>query len=100
MRGSNPKENPDKALIDRMVDWRKANRPHDTSEIRVNLAPEALIQILRMPSPQGGQPWPQSCLYRGYRIVATKIRGTDGAKKPQAATPSPSPREVRTPYSD
>jgi hypothetical protein len=100
VRSNNPRENPDKAIIDKIVDWRKANRPTDTTDIKVNLAPEALNQILKMPLPRSGQAFPASCLYRGYRIVATKTREKAGAKTSPPASPSPSPREVRTPYSD
>lgn len=99
-RSSPPKTNPDKAIIDKIVDWRRANRPADQSDIRVNLSPESLNQILKMPLPQAGRPFPASCLYRGFRIVATKTREKDGAKTPPPATPSASPPEVRLPYSD
>lgn len=56
--------------IDRAVDWRKANLPNDTRPIRIHVSPERLHKALGVPAPRGGQPYPQSVLWRGFRIEA------------------------------
>jgi len=61
--------NPEQELIDRMIDWRKLNRPEDVSDIKTNLNAKALHQALGRPCAADGS-YPESVLYRGYRILA------------------------------
>lgn len=58
--------------IDRAVDWRKANLPEARGDIRIHVTPEDMHRALGLPRPLGKFPYPQSVLYRGYRIRATK----------------------------
>lgn len=62
-------KNPDQAIIDKMIDWRKLNRPHDQSELKTSLSPESLHRALDHPRPRDGK-YPESVLYRGYRVLA------------------------------
>jgi hypothetical protein len=34
------KKDRDQELIDRIIDWRRTNRPRDQSDIKTNLAPD------------------------------------------------------------
>lgn len=61
--------NPDQAIIDKMIGWRKLNRPHDQSDLRTSLDPKALHKALGCPLPRDGK-YPESVLYRGYRVLA------------------------------
>lgn len=70
--------NPDREIIDRMIGWRKVNRPTDTSDLKTNLNPEALHKALRMPFPANAKAWPDSVLYRGYRVLA-KVKQKESA---------------------
>ena len=68
--------------VDLMIDWRKRNRPHDTSDIRVNASPRTMHKAL-YPGVALDRPseTPYHCLYRGFRVVS--IPG-EGAAKPAA----------------
>lgn len=61
-----------KQAIDRMIDWRKANRPDDKKPIEVLIEPKDLHVALGLFFPANLQPeqFPAHCLYRGYRIVS------------------------------
>jgi hypothetical protein len=98
-----PKSDPDRVIIDNMVDWRKTNRPTDQSNIKVNLTPEVMLNCLKMPLPAGDKAnYPRTCLYRGFRIEATKPgpqreRRPGDARKPKETEPA---MEERRPYND
>ena len=65
-----PRVDPDKELIDRMIDWRRVNRPADESPIKTTLNPEALHKALGLPDPLYGAKYPDSVSYRGYLVHA------------------------------
>lgn len=81
----------DRQMIDRMIDWKKTNRPSDVSAIKVNITPEALHIALGRPPHTGGQ-CPSSVLYRGYRIECSG--------KPKPPERPPLRRPMATPYVD
>ena len=60
----------DRRVIDRLVDFRKECRPRDTSTIKVKLSARELNVALELPSPQPGQAYPRTVLYRGYKLEA------------------------------
>jgi hypothetical protein len=60
-----------KTIIDRMIDYRKSQRPYDQTPIKTKLSCEDLHRALNLPRPQPGREWPVSVLYRGYRIEAS-----------------------------
>lgn len=57
--------------IDKVVDWRRTNRPNDESEIRISVSPSELHRALTLPRPPRGSDYPKSILYRGFRVRAT-----------------------------
>lgn len=64
-----------KRQVDRMIDYRKVNRPNDTSSIRVGVSAMDLHKALRPETVRidhGTDPktLPVSLLYRGYRVVS------------------------------
>jgi hypothetical protein len=71
------KKNRDQELIDRMIDWRRINRPRDQSDIKTNLAPDVIHRALGLPRPMEGAKYPDSVLYRGYRILGKVNAGKD-----------------------
>ena len=60
----------DRFILDKAVDWRKVNLPHDRSPIKTNLDPKQLNDCLRLPKPMLGQKYPVTVLYRGFLIAA------------------------------
>jgi hypothetical protein len=66
-----PRIDKDQELIDRMIDWRRINRPQDESEIKTSLSPKELHKALGFPEPRDGN-YPLSVLYRGFRVSAAK----------------------------
>jgi hypothetical protein len=73
-----------------MVDWRKVNRPHDHSPIRVNITPQALHKAVDRPPAADGQKWPTKVMWRGYWIECTgKVKATDQPRGPLKDVPKP-----------
>ena len=60
----------DRFILDKAVDWRKVNRPYDQTPIKTNLDPKQLNDCLRLPKPAFGQKYPETVLYRGFRLAA------------------------------
>lgn len=56
--------------IDKAVDWRKANRPKDESDISIAITPKELHRALGLPRPIADAKYPDSVLYRGLRVKA------------------------------
>ena len=84
----NSRAHPDKAMIDKAIDWRKMNRPDDQSTIRLNITPEVLHNALRYPKPAGDiAKYPKTLLYRGYRLEATKDPHAPSRSSPGASMP-------------
>jgi hypothetical protein len=66
-----PRQDPDKVLIDRYIDWRCANKPQDTSPIKTNLSAETLYYALGIPAPQDDEEeYADSVFYRGFQVLA------------------------------
>ena len=59
-----------RANLDKLVDWRKANRAWDTSPVKVNLGPKELNDALRLPKPKLGDKYPVKVTYRGIQLLA------------------------------
>ena len=64
-----PRIHPDRELIERMIAWRRLNRPADDAPIRTALSPEALHKALGLNRPQQGD-YPRVVLYQNYEIEA------------------------------
>jgi hypothetical protein len=69
------REDPDKVLIDRYIDWREMNQPENKAPIKTNLHAEALYYVLGIPAPENEEEeYSDSVFYRGYLILA-KLNG-------------------------
>jgi hypothetical protein len=76
MRDANkaPRQDPDKVLIDRMIDWRCLNQPQNKAPIKTNLDPKSLSQALGFTAflTDDGE-YPDSLIYRGFQVL-TKLK--------------------------
>lgn len=71
-----PREDPDKILIDRMIDWRCTNQPGKRVPIQTNLDPKSLYAALGIPCPSDdeNETYSDSLVYRGFVILAKTTR--------------------------
>jgi hypothetical protein len=81
------KRQQDRAVIDKMVDYRKQFKPFDLGPIRVNLEAREMHEALGQMNPNNNGRWPALCLYRGYYVIASKTEKEILAKHPERPPP-------------
>ena len=86
--------------VDRMIDYRKSQRPHDMSDIRVNVERltmhKGLLPGMNYPGHLESKDLPVSLLYRGYRVVSIPgqkaLKAEESQRRQKNAPVSPSAR--------